>query len=329
MSSIVGIDVAKDSLVVALLGEAGDPVVGEFPNNPMGFKKLQRWLNKYKALAVHACMEATGRYWEQLADFLVEQGYTVSVVNPLRIKGYANSQLTRNKTDRIDAVLIAQFCHTQQPAPWTPPPPEWRELQALVRHLDDLEADRQRQHNRLHALHHSAHPATTIQANLQQQVALLEAQIDQVKALIQDHIDRYPDLKQKRDLLVSVKGIGPLTAAKLLGEYGDMSQFSDVRQVVAFAGLNPRHRQSGSSVRGRTAISKVGRASIRAALYMPAINAKRFDPRMRAFAQRLAARGLCNMEIVVAVMRKLLHVAYGILKSGQPYHADFGLAVAA
>jgi len=325
MTSILGIDVAKDSLAVALLRSEGEPLLGEFANTPSGFNKLHRWLQKHQTSVVQACMEATGRYWEQVAVFLVEVGHTVSVVNPARIKAYANSQLARNKTDRLDAVLIADFCRTQQPGPWTPPDPAWRELQALVRHLDDLESDLQRQRNRLHALQHSAQPSPIVQDNLQRHIQLLTEQIAQVKQLLQDHIDQHPDLKEKRELLVSIKGIGPLTAAKLLGEYGDMNQFSDVRQVVAFAGLNPRHRQSGSSIRGRTSISKIGRASIRAALYMPAINAKRFDPRMQALSDRLAARGLCPMQIIVAVMRKLLHVAYGVLKSGQPYRADFGL----
>jgi len=329
MVAILGIDVAKDSLAVVVGKDGGQQLSAAFPNTPQGFKQLHRWLKRQKAVPVHACLEATGRYWEAVAAFLVERGHAVSVVNPARIKAYADSQLARNKTDKLDAHTIADFCRTQHPPLWTPPDPSWYELQALVRHLDDLETDRQRQRNRLHALQHGVQPSATIQDNLQHQIDLLSDQIDQVKQALQDHIDQHPDLKQQRDLLVSIKGIGPLTAAKLLGEYGDMSQFTDVRQVVAFAGLNPRHKQSGSSIRGQTHISKVGRASIRAALYMPAINAKRFNPRMMAFADRLAARGLCNMEIVIAVMRKLLHIVFGVLKSGQPYQADFGLHRAA
>jgi transposase len=325
MTTILGIDVAKDSLAVSLLNEGEAILNAEFDNNKKGFNKLNRWLGNHDAPVVHACMEATGRYWEQVALFLFEKGHTVSVVNPLQIKKYAQSQLRRNKTDKMDAQIIADFCKTQETTIWTPPEPCWTELQVLVRHLEDLEADRQRQRNRLHALQHSAQPSSIVQTNLQQQIQFLSEQIEQIKRLIQDHIDRYPDLQEKRALLSSIKGIGPLTAAKLLGEYGDMSQFSDVRQVVAFAGLNPQHKESGSSVRGQTNISKIGRSSIRAALYMPAVNAKRFNPRMIAFADRLAERGLCNMEIIVAIMRKLLHFAYGVLKSGQPYYANLGL----
>ena len=323
MTAILGIDVAQATLAVALWREDRALERTEFDNTRSGFNKLHRFLKKRQVVPVHACLEATGRYWEHLAEFLVERGHTVSVVNPARIKKYAESQLQRNKTDRLDAEIIADFCRRQNPPLWSPPTPAQRELQTLVRHLSDLEADRQRQRNRLHALQHAAHPSQTVHHNLQQQIDFLTEQIEQVKQAIQDHIDRHPDLKQSHDLLDSIKGIGPLTAAKLLGEYGDMSQFTDVRQVVAFAGLNPRHRQSGSSVRGHTSISKIGCSSIRAALYMPAVVAKRVDPRLAAFADRLAARGLCQMEIIVAVMRKLLHFAFGVLKSQQPYRSDF------
>lgn len=323
MSTILGIDVAQATLAVALWRDGAIVEQAEFDNTHTGFNKLHRFLKKRQAVPAHACLEATGRYWEHLAEFLFEHGYDVSVVNPARIKKYAESQLKRNKTDRLDAEIIADFCQSQQPPLWSPPSPAQRELQTLVRHLADLGSDRQRQRNRLHALQHAAHPSSTVLDNLQQQIAFLTAQIDQVKQAIQDHIDRHPDLKQQRDLLDSIQGIGPLTAAKLLGEYGDMSQFTDVRQVVAFAGLNPRHHQSGSSVKGHTSISKMGRSSIRATLYMPAVVAKRANPRLVVFAERLAARGLCQMEIIVAVMRKLLHFAYGVLKSGQPFDPDF------
>jgi transposase len=274
-------------------------------------------LEKTAAVPVHACLEATGRYWEHLAELLVGRGHTVSVVHPARIKTYAESPLRRNKTDRLDAEVIADFCRTQHPAPWSSPSLAQRELQTLVRQMADLEADRQRQRNRLHALQHAAYPSPAVGDNLQRQIDFLTHQIKHVKRAMQDHLDRCPDLKRHRDLLTSIQGMGPLTAAKLLGEYGAMSQFTDVRQVVAFAGLNPRHRPSGSSVHGHTSISKMGRSSIRAALFMPAVVAKRANPRLAAFAARLAARGLSPM--VIAIMRKRLHFAFGVLKSQQPH----------
>lgn len=323
MSVHMGIDIAKDSFEVHLLIGDEAPESADFDNSPSGFKKLRRFVKKRNIKQLHACMEATGRYGEALAEFLYEQGFEVSVVNPARIKAYGQSQLRRNKTDRLDAALIADFCRSQKPPLWTPPPPHWRELQGLVRHLADLEVDRQRQRNRLDALQHSASPSAIVQANLQQQIQFLSEQIQHVKNNIQDHIDQHPDLKRERDLLVSIKGVGRLTAAKLMAEFRAITHFDDVRQLVAFAGLNPKHRQSGSSIKGRTRISKMGRASIRATLYMPAVVARQHNPILKSFADRLQQRGLNNMEIIVAVMRKLLHLAFGILKSGRPFDPHY------
>src|SRR5690606_16843169 len=152
MTTVLGIDIGKDQLVVALLCPPQPLETASFDNPPQGFQRLRRFLDKRKLKTLHACMEATGRSYESLADFLHAQGYAVSVVNPARIKAYAQSQMSRNKTDQLDAALIADFCRTQQPPLWTPPPPTWRELQALVRHLEDLQADYQRTRNRHHAL---------------------------------------------------------------------------------------------------------------------------------------------------------------------------------
>jgi len=302
MTSQLGIDIAQDTFDTALQQEDHDLIFGHFDNQRSGFNRLHRFLKKRKAQDGHICMEATGVYYEELAHFLHKKGYRVSVVNPARVKGYAQSQMRRNKTDKMDAAVIANFCRAQNPPLWNPPDPSWYELRALVRHLEDLESDRQRQRNRQDAIQHSAQPTQTVLDNLQAQIDFLAHQIDAVKKQIQDHIDQYPELKRQRNLLDSIKGIGPLTAAKLMAEYGDMRQFDDVRQVVAFAGLNPRHRQSGTSIRGQTKISKMGRSSIRAALYMPAINAKRFNTLLRPFVKRLEAKGLSGTQINSSVV---------------------------
>src|SRR5260221_3797614 len=286
-----------------------------------GYAQLKRWLHKRQVQAV--CLEATGRYSEGVAEYLHEAGYQVSVVNPARIRGYATSQLRRNKTDKLDATLIADFCRTQQPEAWTPPPPEVRQLQALVRHLTTLETAKQQADNRLRDA--TALPHLVVQP-LQNPRDLLVEQTRQLKQAIQDHIDHFPDLKNQRDLMDSIPGIGKLTAAKLLAECRSVSRFDDVRQLVAFAGLNPAQHQSGSSIGKKTTISKTGKPAIRAALYMPAVSAKRHNPLLKAFAQHLLDKGLCQMEVITAVMRKLLHLIYGILKSGRPFDPTFHLA---
>ena len=312
--SILGIDIAKETFDVILL-VSGQAQHASFDNSPHGFTRLNKWLKKKQAGLVHACLEATGRYGEALAEHLHEAGHEVSVVNPARIKSYAQSQLKRNKTDRLDAHLIADFCRTQSPALWTPPPPAVRELQQMVRYLDALQSMRQQERNRLS----SGLTDEVVIVSLTNHIAFLDQQIDDLQQQIQDHIDRHPDLKQQKDLLTSIPGIGDLTASKLLAEIRDIHAFEDVRQLVAFAGLNPRQHCSGSSVRGRSRLSKTGSASLRHALYFPAIVACTHNPVIRAFCQRLADRGKVPMVIIGAAMRKLLHIVYGVLKSGQPF----------
>jgi transposase len=324
MANILGIDVAKASVDVVLLVADQPPVHAQFDNNTKGFKQLKRWLEHRSVQTLHACMEATGNFGEALATFLHTAGYTVSVVNPARISAYGQSQLRRNKTDKLDAELIADFCRTQTPPAWSPPDPAWKELQGLVRHLQDLETTRQAARNRL-----SANPSSAAVSNqLKAQVEFLDQQIQQTKQLIQNHLNQHPDLKRQRDLLTSIPGIGDLTAGKILAEFRSIADFDDPAQIVAFAGLNPKQPVSGSSIRGKTVISKQGRASIRAALYMPAVVAKRWNPLLSAFALRLQQRGLAGTQIIVAIIRKLLHLAFGILKSGQPFDPNFALKAA-
>jgi len=315
---VLGIDVSKDKLDVVWMDEQRQTHYTQVDNSTSGYDKLKRWLRQRDVEAV--CLEATGRYSEGVAAYLYAAGYRVSVVNPARIRGYANSQLRRNKTDKLDASLIADFCRTQQPEAWTPAPPEVRQLQALVRHLSTLEEAKQQADNRLRDA--AALPPLVVQ-QLKTQRDLLAGQIKQLKAAIQDHIDHFPDLKKQRDLMDSLPGIGKLTAAKLLAECRSFSRFDDVRQLVAFAGLNPAHHQSGSSIRKKTTLSKTAQSAIRAALYMPALVAKRHNPLLKAFAQHLLDKGLCQMQVIAAVMRKLLHLIYGILKSGRPFDPNF------
>jgi transposase len=323
MAKVVGIDVSKDTLDVVVMDERQQTQAIQVDNDEQGYQALKGWLNKRQARGVAVCLEATGRYGDGVAQALYDAGYRVSVVNPARIKGYADSQLRRNKTDKLDAKLIADFCRTQAPDPWTPPAPEVQQLQALVRHLATVEKAKQQADNRLREA--KSLPPLVVE-QLRAQRSLLVSQIKQIQKAIQAHIDQFPDLRRQRDLMDSIPGIGPLTAAKLLAECRSLSDFDDVRQLVAFAGLNPAHHDSGSSIHRKTQISKTGKAAIRAALYMPAIVAKRRNPILHTFAQRLLARGLSKMAVITAVMRKLLHLVFGILKSGRPFDPNFQLA---
>src|SRR5262245_34754335 len=311
---MLGIDLAKLTFDVTLLKECGTSHYHQFPNTPAGFSQLQRWLTKHGVTQLHACVEATNVYWEALAQFLHDQGYTVSVVNPQRIKGFAQSQLLRNKTDKQDSATIATFCAQTNPVPWTPPTEAQRKLRALVRHREDLIATRIQQQNRLND---TSEPL--VQDSLRAVLAILTAQLESVALAIKAHVAAEQELGTSVELLTAIVGIGLVTAYKLLAEFYDLEGYSSAKAVAADAGLTPAHYESGTTVRRRPRISKVGKAGVRAALYWPAITAMTHCEAFKAFAARLAARGKPKGVIIAAVMRKLLHIAYGVLKHKTPY----------
>jgi transposase len=272
MSAVLGIDVSKNQLDIVLVREDGRTEHAQFANGRKGFNSLNHFLKKRVQTALHACLEATGFYGDDIALFLVEAGYKVSFINPAQIKSYGDSRLSRTKTDASDAALIADFCRTQQPPAWMPP--ELRVLQALLRHLEALTQMRQQEVNRREA----GIPSAVVLDALNRHIAFLDQQIADLQKRIRDHLDRYPDLRQQRDLLTSIPGIGDLTAARLLAELPIWREFTSPKQVAAFAGLSPRQHQSGSSVRGRTRLSKRGSSRLRTMLYFPAIVVQRYNP---------------------------------------------------
>jgi transposase len=314
--SVLGIDIAKQSYQVTL--RIGKKIARhEFINQPEHFWELSAWLQQHKVKRCHACMEATNRYWEELAKYLYAQGHVVSVVNPSRIRDYARSKLLRNKTDKLDADLIADFCATQSPDAWQPLSPEVQELQALMRHWEDLKALRSEVHTRLS----NGGPSTSVHQMLREHLTFLDQQIAELKKQIENHINQHPGLKQQRDLLVSIPGIGDLTAAKLLGE--NIQAFASTRALTAYAGLNPQHRLSGTSIHSRPHLSKIGNPHLRKALYFPAINAKRFNPVIQTFCARLQRQDKHKMTVIGAAMRKLLSLCLGVLKSGVPFDPNY------
>jgi transposase len=313
----LGIDVAKLKLDVALL-TTGKTHSKQFENSPAGFQALQVWLGSFSLPSVHACLEATGTYGEAVALFLHAQGHVVSLINPLRIKGYAASKLQRNKTDKADARLIAEFCATQNPAPWTPPALEIRQLQALTRRIETLAEMVQMEKNRREAA-----PAET-QDSLDRVITALTEEIAKLQQEIKQHLDQHPQLKAQHDLLLTIPGIGEKTAQLLLGEV-DFARYDDARQVAAAAGVTPRKQESGTSLK-RTNLSKLGNGRVRKALYFPAVVALRHNPIIKEFASRLKKNGKTPMQIVCAAMRKLLHQAFGVLKNNCSFNPNLAFA---
>lgn len=310
----LGIDIVKLKFDACLMKMDGKRRHHSFPNTAAGFAQLAAWLTRQQVERVHACMEATGTYGEALAYALHAAGQRVSVVNPAAVKAFAGSRLSRTQTDKVDAELIARFCAARQPPAWTPPAREVGELQALVRRLEALVEMRVAEENRLEA----GCVSQAVRSSVEGHIAYIAAEIKRTEALIRDQIDNHPALKQQSELLASIPGIGRTTAALLLAEIVDITQYGSARQVAAYAGLVPRERRSGSSVRGRTRLSKIGNARLRRALYFPAITALRCSEFFQTWAAGLRQRGKCKMSVIGAVMRKLIHLAYGVLKTGQP-----------
>jgi len=311
---VLGIDLAKHSFDVTLLRAGGDRRHKQFANTVAGFGALQDWLTQQHIEHVHACMEATNVYWEALAAFLADADHIVSVVNPARIKGFAQSQMNRTKTDKQDSRMIALFCLQCHPEAWTPPSAAQRRLRALTRHRDDLLKTRTQLSNRLGD---TSDPL--VRESLEALLASVNQQLKGVEAQLKQQLNDEPELGEQGALLTAIVGIGAITAYKLLGEFGDIGEYRSAKALAADAGIIPAQHESGTSVRRRPRLSKVGKASIRAALYWPAITAMRRCEAFAAFAARLAARGKPKGVIIGAVMRKLLHVIYGVLKHKTPF----------
>lgn len=312
---ILGIDIAKLKFDVALI--INDKFKSKvFPNTPEGFVSLSQWLTQHGVSQLHACMEATGVYWEALAEYLADAGHQVSVVNPAQIAAYGKSILQRGKTDVQDARLIARFCERERPEVWQPEPVEQRQLLLLVRQLQHVNDCLYAEKNRIQTA------APVVQASIQFIIDCLEKESKQLEKRIKDHIDQNPTLKRNQQLLDSIPGVGDKTIPWLLAYLGDGQRFSRGKQAAAFAGLSPHPFQSGSSVQGKSRISKAGHTDLRRILFMPALATYGRKRAFIPFIDRLKASGKAPMSIIVALMRKILTIAQAVLKSQQPFNPE-------
>jgi transposase len=318
-SAYLGIDIAKAKFDVALL-RAGKFKSRVFSNDAAGFAALSHWLahNAVPLPALHACMEATGSYYEALALYLCPQVGSVAVVNAYLIAKYAQATGQRQKTDRQDAALIARYAQRERPAPWQPPSASVRALRDLARRLEALGDLTRQESNRLEVA--SALVKPSIEAVLRS----LAEQTKAIKAQIAQHIDDDPDLRNKAHLMDSIPGVGTATIAQVLAGIPE-AVLNDVSKADAFTGLAPAQHESGSSVRKPGRISKQGNSRMRAALFMPAVVAAQHNPVVKAFYERLLNNGKPKKLAIVACMRKLLHLIGGVLKTKKPFDPNYHL----
>lgn len=320
----LGIDVAKAKIDCMLLDHVqGRQRAKVLPNTPEGFQALLQWLSKHGVALtdVHVIMEPTGVYHERLLFALAQAGLAVSLVNPVQLRRFAQGLGVRTKTDACDSAVLARFGAMLAPAHWQPPPAQVRELRALLARRDAVAEDLQRERNRAEKLLFTDTPAR-VQQSLEETIAFLKTELQALQKSIDEHIGGDPELKQIWTLLKSIPGVGPQLAnhftALLAGR-----DFKSAEQLAAYLGLVPTEWQSGTSVLGRPRMSKAGPAQLRRLLYMPAVVAIRWNPHVKALYERLLAKGKSKMSAVGAAMHKLAQLCFGVVRTGQPYCANW------
>jgi len=317
---ILGIDIAKHKFDVNLrtLASVENRLAASFPNTPKGFQALHAWLVKNAKCSpekLHVCLESTSRYGDGVAEFLHARNYLVSLVNPRRTRNYADSQLTRTINDTIDARLIADFCASQRATLliWEPLPAEHRQLRDLTRAREALVQDHDRFANMLETATGMARKV------FQRQVRQLARQIKEMDKAIKEFLNLFPELKRKVELADSIPGVGLITAAIVLAELPPIEKIPQAAQAVALFGLDTLQKTSGT-LKTPARLSRMGSRRGRKALYMPALSALRWNPIIRQLGQRLEQNGHSGKYVIVAAMRKLLRLIYGVMKQGQPFN---------
>lgn len=327
----IGIDVSKKKLDVCWLRDADTLKVKTrtFENSATGFQQLLTWLERQTKEPLEAqqvLMEATGVYHENLAYALYRARVQVHVANPAQAHQFSLSLGRRSKTDRRDSVTLARFLASRRHERWEPEPEEVRYLKALLARLHALDTDIQREHNRLESVQ-IQEVSGPVRDSVEHIIETLNKERERLRGEIDDHIDGNPHLKKDRGLLESIPGIGEVLSRELLAMLHSRA-FQSARASAAFVGLVPIYHQSGTSVDGRPHLSKTGSARLRAKLYMAATVASRHNPTVRAHYERLLARGKSKMSALGAAMRKLVHIAYGVLKHQTSYRPQAAHIVA-
>ncbi len=313
---VIGIDVSKDTLAVCFaLADKLQHL--EVSNNKTGFQKLVKQCG-FESLYV---MEATGIYYLQLAYYLFEQSAQVVVVNPVVIKRYIQMHLGKGKSDKKDAQWIQRYGEQNQVACWQPEESVIVECRQLEQIAEQLIKQRTMVINSLEALERQPVISKLAVKSLQQTLKMLDKQVKQIQERLLDTLEKV--FAREIQLLSSIPGIGRKTAGMLLLFAGNFQKIDNYRQLIAKAGLSPREYTSGSSVRGKTRITKMGGSLIRSKLYVCSFSAKKSNAACKALYERLVAKGKNGKLALIAVCNKLLKQAFAIVKSGIPYQPDY------
>lgn len=304
----VGIDVSAKTLTAVRRRESEEEERG-FSNDVVGHRELVKWAGK----SARVCVEATGVYHLQLALTLRAAGVEVMVLNPRVAKDFARALANRSKTDQVDAWTLLEYLERMEFVAWEAPSDAVLELRELGRRLRELVQSAVDEKNRLHAKK-AGGISKTVVADVRAHVVYIEKRAKQIEVAAVEVVQSDEDLREQFEILKRIRGVGRRSAIQLLTELAVLDPTMSVKQLVAYAGLDPRRYESGTSVDKPARISKMGNARLRAILYMNALSAVRHDRGARLFFARLVARGKKKMQALVAVMRKLLHGIWIVLQ---------------
>lgn len=319
--AIVGIDVSKKDLSISLILNK-NILQTNITNDNSGFIKFSKWIAKYKITKIKACMEATGAYSISFANYLYSKEHNVSIVNPVCINAFAKSKLSRHKTDKIDSLIIAEYASKHDLRPYIPKDQSMLELKDLYRCIQNLKSQKRDINN---LLEHSESMSKDACRSYNKVINYLTKEVEKVEHKIDHLLEKNQKLKSDIENICTIPGVARTTAIAVLSEAPDLSLFKDARQLGAFAGLTPKHHCSGTSVKKQSRISKIGSRNLRKALYFPAIVAKNHNPLFSQFSQKLLNKGKPAKVIIIAIMRKLLHIIFGIVKNNTPFNPNFAI----
>jgi transposase len=327
----VGCDLSKDDFKVCfhqMFTNQHKRIKGSrtFKNLPSGFKELVKWIDKRRDsdVELRLTMEATGVYYEQLVHYLNDNtDYYISVVLPNKTKAFFKSLNIKTKTDKMDAKILGQMGLERDIERWKPLSSNMRIIKQLSRDRISLVEHRTALLNRLHALKHSYSPHPQVIKRLKQQIKLLDRQEKEVEKQIKQCIKTDLALKERIDKICKVHGLGLVTVATIIGETGGFALFTSRSQVISYSGYDVVENQSGSSIKGKTRISKKGNKYIRRALHFPALVIIRYDPNFKQLYDRVYDRTKIKMKGLVAVQRKLLLLIYTLFKNNKAYDINY------
>lgn len=326
----VGIDISKDDFKVCLMQRLANDQVRvkasrSFKNTLLGYQAFEKWVwSKMSTdLPVSYSLEATGVYHENLAYYLYEQKYSISVLLANTVKAYSKSLNIKTKTDKSDAKCIAQMGIERNLKPWQPISPQMRTIKQLTRERGKIQSHKIASNNQLHALAHAHLPNKDVISLLKHRIKLLDQQLLKINDLIQQAVLKDDFLKERIEKICILRGLGLISVVTILAETNAFQYFSSQAQVVSYAGYDVVENQSGSSINGKSKISKKGNARIRKALHFPALTAKKYEPVFSLLYNRVYQRTKIKMKGIVAVQRKLLVIIYSLFKNNRAFDPDF------